>query len=265
MTTEQREAENARWVAVQKKAFTHWVNRQLIKRDDIPQIEDLQPDLANGVRLIGLVEILSNRQLEQKWSRKPAMAAHKITNCVLALQHLKAENVGHLTVSAENFVNNDERELPLILGFCWQLLRKYQGLGGNKNTSYEAGLLEWLRSVLKDYGDINLDDNYKSHSFQDGKVWLGLINEFKRGVIGMLPLFILLLILLFSLFFAFFFFISSSYLLISSSSSPYLRLLLIFAFFSLSSPSSSSSLLLFFLSSSLLLVQILQFLSISLL
>jgi len=112
------------------------------------------------------------------------MKAHKITNCVLALQHLKEENVGHLTVSAENFVNSDERDLPLILGFCWQLLRKYQNLAGSgKNTSYEQGLLDWLRSVLKDYGDINLDDNYKSLSFQDGKVWLGLVNEFQRGLI----------------------------------------------------------------------------------
>lgn len=183
MTTQQREADNIKWVEIQKKAFTFWVNRQLIKREEVPQVEDLQPDLANGVRLVALVEVLSNKPLEMKWSKQPVMKAHKITNCVLALGHLKNENVGHLTVSAENFVNSDERELPLILGFCWQLLRKYQNVGGSKNSSYEQSLLEWLRSILKDYDDINLDDGFKSKSFHDGKAFLGLINEYRKGVI----------------------------------------------------------------------------------
>lgn len=86
-----RENESAKWVEVQKKAFTFWVNRQLLKRPDVPQIEDLQPDLSNGVRLIALVEALSEKQLEMKWSKQPVMKAHKITNCVLALGHLKNE------------------------------------------------------------------------------------------------------------------------------------------------------------------------------
>ena len=91
MTTQQREADNIKWVEIQKKAFTFWVNRQLIKREEVPQVEDLQPDLANGVRLIALVEVLSNKPLEMKWSKQPVMKAHKITNCVLALGHLKNE------------------------------------------------------------------------------------------------------------------------------------------------------------------------------
>jgi len=44
-------------------------------------------------------------------------------------------------------------------------------------------LLEWLRSVTAGYKDINLDDAWKSKSFHDGKVFLALINEYKRGVI----------------------------------------------------------------------------------
>jgi len=136
--------------------------------------------------LITLVEVLTNKRLEKKWSKKPLMKAHKITNCVLALDHLKTENIGHLSVSAENVVNCDERDLPLILGFCWQLLRKYQNVGGGssgKNSSYEQSLLEWLKSVTSSYEDINLDDGFKSKSFSDGKVFLALINEYKRGVI----------------------------------------------------------------------------------
>jgi len=183
MSTQQREQENQKWVAVQKKAFTHWVNRQLAQREE--HIDELQPDLANGVHLITLVEVLTQKRLEKKWSKKPVMKAHKVTNCFLALEHLRNEGVGHLTISAENLVNSDVRDLPLILGFCWQLLRKYQnvGSGSGKNTSYEQSLLDWLRSITKDYSDINLDDGFKSKSFSDGKAFLALINEYRKGVI----------------------------------------------------------------------------------
>jgi hypothetical protein len=62
------------------------------------------------------------------------------------------------------------------LGFCWQLLRKYQNVGGgSKNTSYEQSLLEWLRSVTKDYDDVNLDDGFKAKSFHNGKVCTSII------------------------------------------------------------------------------------------
>jgi hypothetical protein len=65
------------------------VNRQLAQRDE--QIVELQPDLSNGVHLITLVEVLTTKRLEKKWSKKPVMKAHKVTNCYLALEHLKAE------------------------------------------------------------------------------------------------------------------------------------------------------------------------------
>jgi hypothetical protein len=44
------------------------------------------------------------------------------------------------------------------------------GSGSGKNTSYETSLLEWLKTITKDYDDINLDDGFKSKSFHEGKV-----------------------------------------------------------------------------------------------
>lgn len=41
-----------------------------------------------------------------------------------------------------------------MLCYCNQLIQK-----------------DWLRSILKDYEDINLDDGFKSKSFHDGKVF----------------------------------------------------------------------------------------------
>jgi len=159
------------------------VNRQLAKRD--LHVDDLAIDLSNGVKLIALVEILTKVNLTQKWSQRAVLKAHKITNCVLALGHLKENGVSHLTISAENIVDLKEDELNLLLGFCWILLRTFQdvGSGGGKSNSFEAGLLEWLRQMTKEYADIDLTNGFKSNSIQDGKAFLALVNEFKRGLV----------------------------------------------------------------------------------
>jgi len=50
--------------------------------------------------------------------------------------------------------------------------------------SFAENLLRWVRTTLKDYGDINLKDGFKSESFKNGKVFAGLINEFDDSYIN---------------------------------------------------------------------------------
>jgi len=142
-----------------------------------------------GVNLIHLVEILTGRQLSQKWSKNPNTRIHMINNSNLAIQHLKDAGVQKLMVSAENFVNADPRWLNLTLGFCWQLLRAFQeppSEDGSHSTgdSFGDNLLRWVRTTLKDYGDIDLRDGFKSEGFRNGKVFAGLINEFDDSFIN---------------------------------------------------------------------------------
>jgi chromosome segregation ATPase len=65
------------------------------------------------------------------------------------------------------------------------LLRTYQGVvvDAGKGQSFEQGLLSWLKEKLKKYKDINLDDGFKSESFPNGKVILGLLNEYDANLI----------------------------------------------------------------------------------
>lgn len=184
MSSQSKKASNEeKWVAVQKKAFTHWVNRQLAKREE--HIDDLAQDLSSGVKLIILVEILTKANVVPKWFKRAVMKAHKIENCVIALRHLKDHGVTGLTISAENLVDARVDELQFLLGFCWQLLRTFQDVGGSggKSNSFEQALLEWLRQMTAGYKDIDLTNGFKSHSIQDGKAWLALVNEFKGGLI----------------------------------------------------------------------------------
>ena len=88
-----------------------------------------------------------------------------------------------LTVSAENLVNGEP--MSQILGFCWMLLRNYQGVvvDAAKGQSFEQGLLSWLKQKLAGYKDVNFDDGFKSESFTNGKAMLALINEFDQSLI----------------------------------------------------------------------------------
>jgi len=177
----------AKWEAAQTRAFLHWVNT-ILKRRDI-KLTDLLGGFETGVNLIHLVEILTGRPIQQKWSKNPNTRIHMIANANLALQHLKDSGVQKLMVSAENFANADPRWLNLTLGFCWQLLRAFQEPpaedgAGSSGDSFGDNLLRWVKTTLKDYGDIDLRDGFRSESFRNGKVFAGLINEFDDSFIN---------------------------------------------------------------------------------
>jgi len=175
----------SKWEAAQTRAFLHWVNT-ILKRREI-KLTDLMGGFETGVNLVHLVEILTGKPVHQKWSKNPNTRIHMITNANIALIHLKEVGVQKLMVSAENFVN--DQRLNLTLGFCWQLLRAFQeppAEDGSHGTgdSFADNLLRWVRTTLKDYNDIDLKDGFKSESFRNGKVFAGLINEFDDNFIN---------------------------------------------------------------------------------
>jgi len=176
-------ADSTKWEEAQKRAFTHWVNSMLKRRQ--LAIDDIMSGFQSGVNLINLVEILTGKAVQQRWAKQPTLRVHKINNCFMGLAHLKEHNVKNLTVAAEDFVNGDR--VNMILGFCWQLLRHFQEpppQGDEEGIlSFEQGLLAWVKNMLKNYDDINLNNGFKSESFKNGKVILGLINEYGEGLV----------------------------------------------------------------------------------
>uniref|UniRef100_A0A452ED56 Calponin-homology (CH) domain-containing protein n=1 Tax=Capra hircus TaxID=9925 RepID=A0A452ED56_CAPHI len=73
---------------VQKKTFTKWVNKHLIKR----HISDLYEDLRDGHNLISLLEVLSGDSLPREKGR---MRFHKLQNVQIALDYLRHRQVRH--------------------------------------------------------------------------------------------------------------------------------------------------------------------------
>lgn len=183
MTDKNVDESSKRWEEVQKRAFLHWVNSQLSKIQE--KIDSLEDGFSSGVKLIALLELLTGKQVTMKYSKSPKLRVHKINNCFIALKFLQEEcGVKGLTISAENLVGGEP--MTQILGFCWMLLRNYQGVAvdQSKGQSFEQGLLNWLKEKLSKYNDIKLDDGFKSESFTNGKVILGLINEYDSNLIN---------------------------------------------------------------------------------
>lgn len=71
----------AKWELVQKRAFTHWVNSQLAKRD--VKLESLEEGLQSGVHLIDLIEILTGKQVPLSFTSTPIKAFSCSTHLLL--------------------------------------------------------------------------------------------------------------------------------------------------------------------------------------
>jgi len=176
-------SDDKKWEEVQKKAFTHWVNTQLAKRDC--SIEDLETGFVSGVNLITFVEILSGKKIPTKFTKSPKLKVHKINNCFIALQFLLNDcAVKGLTISAEDIVNGEH--IKLILGFCWLMLRTFRNpsSGDKGGSSFEASLLAWAKETLSGYSDINLGEAFKSECWYNGKALLGLLDVYDSNILN---------------------------------------------------------------------------------
>lgn len=87
-TTERELANNAQWKLIQKNTFTRWANEHLktVNRN----IADLETDLADGLRLIALIEVLAGKKF-QKYNKRPTMRTQKLENITMALRFLQVE------------------------------------------------------------------------------------------------------------------------------------------------------------------------------
>lgn len=76
---------DAEWKRIQKKTFTRWCNEHL--KAKLLKIEDLDDSLSDGVKLIVLLELLSQKKLG-RYNKKPKVRAHKMENAEVALDFL---------------------------------------------------------------------------------------------------------------------------------------------------------------------------------
>ncbi|KAB1258002.1 Plectin [Camelus dromedarius] len=115
---------------VQKKTFTKWVNKHLIKAQR--HISDLYEDLRDGHNLISLLEVLSGDSLPRerdviRSSRLPRekgrMRFHKLQNVQIALDYLRHRQVKLVNIRNDDIADGNPK---LTLGLIWTIILHFQ-------------------------------------------------------------------------------------------------------------------------------------------
>ena len=78
------------WKVIQQKTFTRWCNEHLRHQGMI--IDDLEVDLSDGLRLIALLEVLSQKKIK-RFNKRPKVRAQKMENVQLALDFIAYEKI----------------------------------------------------------------------------------------------------------------------------------------------------------------------------
>ena len=106
------------WEKQQRKTFTAWCNSHLRKAGT--QIEEINEDFRNGLKLMLLLEVISGEQLPKPDRGK--MRFHKIANVNKALDYIQSKGVRLVSIGAEEIVDGN---LKMTLGMIWTIILRF--------------------------------------------------------------------------------------------------------------------------------------------
>ncbi|KAM4580210.1 plectin isoform 4-T4 [Odontesthes bonariensis] len=166
---------------VQKKTFTKWVNKHLIKHwtgKAQRHVTDLYEDLRDGHNLISLLEVLSGDTLPREKGR---MRFHKLQNVQIALDFLKHRQVKLVNIRNDDIADGNPK---LTLGLIWTIILHFQVSssisdiqinGLSEDMTAKEKLLLWSQRMTDGYQGIRCD-NFTT-SWRDGKLFNAVIHK----------------------------------------------------------------------------------------
>ncbi|CAL8338413.1 unnamed protein product [Merluccius merluccius] len=178
--TEKDLADDAPWKKIQENTFTRWCNEHLKAANK--RIADLQLDLSDGLRLIALLEVLSQKSMLRKYHARPTFRQMKLENVSLALQFLERENIKLVSIDSKAIVDGN---LKLILGLVWTLILHYsismpvwedEDDESDKKTPKQR-LLGWIQNKVPDLPITNFSRDWK-----DGRALGALVDSCAPGL-----------------------------------------------------------------------------------
>jgi actinin alpha len=165
------------WENIQKKTFTGWVNNHLRKRGLV--VQNLETDLEDGLKLIALLEIISDDVFSYKYDKRPKLRIQKVGNVGYCLQFIKNKGVNLAGVGAEEIVDGN---LKMILGMIWTIILRFQIQDiSMEDLSAKEGLLLWCQKKTAGYDGVNVKNFHMS--FQDGLAFCALINKHRPDLL----------------------------------------------------------------------------------
>ncbi|KAM9310114.1 plectin isoform 5-T5 [Pholidichthys leucotaenia] len=169
---------------VQKKTFTKWVNKHLIKSQR--HVSDLYEDLRDGHNLISLLEVLSGETLPREKGR---MRFHKLQNVQIALDFLRHRQVKLVNIRNDDIADGNPK---LTLGLIWTIILHFQVSssisdiqvnGQSEDMSAKEKLLLWSQRMTDGYQGLRCD-NFTT-SWRDGKLFNAVIHKHYPRLIDM--------------------------------------------------------------------------------
>ncbi|CAH8653212.1 unnamed protein product [Heterobilharzia americana] len=174
--------------AIQKKAFTNWVNQHLVKRNC--WVQDLFLDLRNGYLLVRLLECLTNEVLGLEYIES---RVHWIQNIQRVLDFLRYRGIRIVNIRADEIVDGNPK---LTLGLIWIIILHFQlaeliedqtkiqsniRVDLSMDNAAKQTLLSWCRAVTSNYPGVYVKDF--SESWGDGRGFLALIHRYRPDLI----------------------------------------------------------------------------------
>ncbi|KAF6843770.1 Alpha-actinin-like protein 1 [Colletotrichum musicola] len=169
-------AEQQKWVSVQQKTFTKWLNTKIESRS--LEVKDLVTDLSDGVILIHLLECLSNDTLG-RYAAKPKLRIQRFENVNLSLDFIKSRSIQLTNIGAEDVVNGNQK---IILGLIWTLILRFTISDINEEgMTAKEGLLLWCQRKTACYDEVEVRDF--SGSWNDGLAFCALLDIHRPDLI----------------------------------------------------------------------------------
>ncbi|XP_030888187.1 filamin-B [Leptonychotes weddellii] len=179
--TEKDLAEDAPWKKIQQNTFTRWCNEHL--KCVNKRIGNLQTDLSDGLRLIALLEVLSQKRMYRKYHQRPTFRQMQLENVSVALEFLDRESIKLVSIDSKAIVDGN---LKLILGLVWTLILHYsismpvwedEGDDDAKKQTPKQRLLGWIQNKIPYLPITNFNQNW-----QDGKALGALVDSCAPGL-----------------------------------------------------------------------------------
>ncbi|CAM4731422.1 unnamed protein product [Leuciscus chuanchicus] len=164
--TEKDLADDAPWKKIQQNTFTRWCNEHL--KGVNKRVADLQLDLSDGLRLIALLEVLSQKKMYRKYHARPTFRQMKLENVSVALEFLDRENIKLVSIDSKAIVDGN---LKLILGLIWTLILHYsismpvwedEDDDEAKKQTPKQRLLGWIQNKVADLPITNFSQDWRN-------------------------------------------------------------------------------------------------------
>jgi len=173
--------DDAMWKIIQKNTFTRWANENL--KPAKVAIVDIEKDLSDGLKLIGLLECLSGKKF-QKYNKRPSFRTQKFENVTMCLKFLEHdEGIRLVNIDSSDIV---DAKLKLIMGLIWSLILHYsismpmwddEDPAASKDQTPKQRLLAWIQSKIPEKNITNFTSDWN-----DGTAIAALVDALAPGM-----------------------------------------------------------------------------------